>query len=211
MVLVALAVVLTAVTPVLDVRTVRVDGPSEETRPQVEAAAAVAPGTSLVWMDTGEVAARVNHLPRIASVDVRRALPGTVVVTVTERTPVVAVPVPGGSALVDGSGFAYRVVATPPDGLPVLRLPPSVAPTPQDPATGTAVRVVGALPPDLAGQVAEVRATGPHDVALDLTDGREVRWGADTDDARKVAVLRALLTRPGHTYDVSAPELPVVS
>jgi cell division protein FtsQ len=38
-----------------------------------------------------------------------------------------------------------------------------------------------------------------------------VRWGADADDARKAAVLAPLLTRPGSTYDVSTPDLPVVS
>jgi cell division protein FtsQ len=38
-----------------------------------------------------------------------------------------------------------------------------------------------------------------------------VKWGNSADSERKAMVLAALLTRPGKTYDVSAPDLPTVS
>ncbi|WP_018335683.1 cell division protein FtsQ/DivIB [Actinomycetospora chiangmaiensis] len=195
--------------PAFDVRGVEVTGASPETLPAVQQAAAVPPDTSLLWLSTADLDARVTAIPRVASVDVRRSLPGTVTVTVTEREPVAAVPAPGGVGLLDGTGFVYRAMPAAPAGVPRLVLPPGVAASPTDPSTVAAVRVLQALPPALRGQVSELRATGAFDVSFVL-DGRTVRWGADTDDERKAAVLGPLLTRPGSVYDVSSPDLPVV-
>jgi cell division protein FtsQ len=202
---------------VFDVTDVEVDGATAETLPAVRAAAEVAPGTSLLWLDSADVDARVQTIPRVATVDVRRSLPHTVTVTVTEREPVAAIPLarPGGTgqsvALVDGTGFAYRTMPAPPPGIPRLVLALGIAASPSDPTTVAAVRVLAALPADLRGTITELRAASPYDVSFSLAGGRTVRWGADTDDTRKAAVLGPLLTRPGSTYDVSTPDLPVVS
>jgi cell division protein FtsQ len=196
--------------PVFDVRAVEVTGASPETLPAVQQAAAVPADTSLLWLSTDDVDARVAAIPRVASVDVRRSLPGTVTVAVTEREPVLAVPLPTGVGLLDGTGFVYRTLPAPPAGVPRLVLPPGVAASPTDPATVAAVRVLQALPTALRGQVTELRADSAYDVSFTL-GGRTVRWGADTEDERKAAVLGPLLTRPGSVYDVSTPDLPVVS
>ena len=82
--------------------------------------------------------------------------------------------------------------------------------SPGDPATVAAVRVLQALPAALRAKVTELRANGAYDVSF-LLDGRTVRWGADAEDERKAAVLGPLLTRPGSVFDVSTPDLPVVS
>ena len=202
---------LLGVSSVFDVTAVEVDGASAETLPAVRAAAQVAPGSSLLLLDTADVDARVQTIPRVATVDVRRALPHTVTVTVTEREPVAAMPLGTGVALVDGTGFAYRTMPAPPPGVPRLVLGPGLAAAPSDPTTVAAVRVLAALPADLRGRITELRAASPYDVSFSLDAGRSVRWGADVDDARKAAVLGPLLTRPGSTYDVSTPDLPVVS
>jgi cell division protein FtsQ len=47
-------------------------------------------------------------------------------------------------------------------------------------------------------------------VALTLVDGREVIWGTTERTEEKAQKLAALLTQPGHTYDVSSPDLPTV-
>jgi cell division protein FtsQ len=195
----------------LDVTDVEVTGATPETLPAVRQAAAVPPGTSLVWLDTAALDGRVQTIPRVATVDVRRSLPHTVTVTVTEREPVAAVPMSAGVALVDGTGFAYRTMPAPPPGIPRLVLGPGVGASPSDPTTVAAVRVLTALPADLRSKITELRAASPYDVSFTLDGNRSVRWGADADDARKAAVLGPLLTRPGSTYDVSTPDLPVVS
>ncbi|MDD7921837.1 cell division protein FtsQ/DivIB [Actinomycetospora callitridis] len=209
--LVAVLVWLTVWSPLLDVRDVEVVGAAPDQIEAVRAAAAVAPGTSLLWLDGDEVARDVRTLPRIASVDVSRDYPGTVVVSVTEREPVLAAPSPaGGVLLVDATGFGYRTMPERPPGIPALTLPPGMIPSPDEPATRAAADVAVALPAALRAEVVEVRANGRFDVGFVLTGGREVRWGADADNERKAAVLAALLTRPGVAYDVSTPDLAVV-
>lgn len=208
---VAAAVWVLVFSPVLDVTEVRVAGAAPETTSAVREAVEVPEGRSLLWLDTAAVADRVRTLPRVATVDVRRSLPGTLVVTVSEREPVLAVTGPNGVVLVDRTGFAYRTIPKLPAGVPLLALPAATAPSPEDPATATAVRVLSTLPDDLRRRIAQVRAGGPFDVGFLLTDGRGVRWGADAENDRKAAVLGPLLTRPGQTYDVSTPELAVVS
>ncbi|PVZ08915.1 cell division protein FtsQ/DivIB [Actinomycetospora cinnamomea] len=210
-VLVAAALVyLTVFSPLLDVREVQVVGAAPDQVEAVRTATAVAPGTSLLWLDGDDVAERVRTLPRTASVDVSRDWPGTLVVTVAEREPVLAVHAPGGVLLVDRTGFGYRTIAERPAGVPLLMLPPGVLPSPDEAATRAAADVVVALPPALRADVLEVRAHGRFDVSFVLRGNREVRWGADADNERKAAVLSALLTRPGSVYDVSTPDLAVV-
>ncbi|GAA4891519.1 FtsQ-type POTRA domain-containing protein [Actinomycetospora straminea] len=208
---VAALVWLTVFSPLLDVREVQVVGAADDQVEAVRTAAAVAPGTSLLWLDGDDVAQRVRILPRTASVDVSRDWPGTLVVTVAEREPVLATPAPGGGVvLVDATGFGYRTMSERPEGVPALVLPPGILPSPDEPGTRAAADVVVALPVSLRTDLVEVRATGPYDVGFVLTGGREVRWGADADNERKAAVLGALLTRPGTVYDVSTPDLAVV-
>ncbi|WP_433781729.1 cell division protein FtsQ/DivIB [Actinomycetospora sp. CA-101289] len=207
---VAALVWLTVFSPLLDVRDVAVVGAAPDQVEPIRTAAGVGAGTSLLWLDGDEVAERVRTLPRIAAVDVSRDWPGTLVVTVAEREPVLAAPAPGGVLLVDATGFGYRTLPERPAGVPTLTLPPGVLPSPDEAGTRAAADVVVALPATLRADVLEVRANGRFDVSFVLSGSREVRWGADTDNERKAAVLAALLTRPGSVYDVSTPDLAVV-
>jgi cell division protein FtsQ len=207
---VAALVSVTVWSPLLDVREVQVVGAAPDQVEAVRTAAAVVPGSSLLWLDGDDVAERVRSLPRVAAVDVSRDWPGTLVVTVAEREPVLAAPLPGGVLLVDRTGFGYRTIAERPAGVPSLTLPPGVLPSPDEAGTRAAADVVVALPATLRAEVVEVRAHGRYDVSFVLTGNRSVRWGADVDNERKAAVLAALLTRPGTAYDVSTPDLAVV-
>lgn len=192
-----------------DVEAVRVTGASTVSIVDVQAAA-VAPGGPLAEVDVAAVAGRVARLPAVESVRVGRSWPHTVAVEVTERVPVAVTPTAAGSALVDRAGVVYLGRDVP--GLPQLHV---AAPGPRDPATLVGVAVLGALPPPLCTQVVAVDVTvaaagAPGQVVLGLTNDRLVRWG-DPDRAQlKAAVLAAVLTRPGHIYDVSSPELPTV-
>ena len=62
-----------------------------------------------------------------------------------------------------------------------------------------------ALRPEVAGQVARVAAPSVAAITLTLVDGREVVWGTTDRTEEKAQKLAALLTQPGHTYDVSSP------
>jgi cell division protein FtsQ len=195
-------------TSLLGVRSVEVTGIREIPREDVLDAADIQNGTPMVRLDADEAAARVAKLPRVFEVRVERSWPSTVEIIITERTPVAVLRAGGKLHLIDATGLDYAVAGAAPAGLPTLVMP-NVGP--DNPATMSAVTVLGAIPKQLEDQVTTVTANTPGDVRLTLSDGRVVKWGDARDNARKAAVLAALLTRPGKTYDVATPDFPTVS
>jgi cell division protein FtsQ len=155
-------------------------------------------------VDVAAVHRRVAALPPVRQVEVGRDLPGTVVIRVTERTPVAVVEQPGGQWLIDASGVVYAPAAERPAGLTLLKIP---APGAGDPTTRAALTVLRALPAGLLQVLAALTADAPARVRLELTDGRTIVWGDSSENEAKVRVALVLLARPGKTIDVSAPEL----
>ncbi len=195
-------------TPVLGVRSVDVVGVRDLTTAQVVAAADIRPGTPMLRLDTTGITIRVGVLPRVASVDVSREWPSTVLITVTERDPVGVLAESDGTHLVDSTGFDYATVTNAPAGLPKVLLPSA---SPSDPRTQAVVRVLAVLPAQLRTELTTISAPTPGSVTLALADGKTIRWGGAADSVRKAAVLGALMTRPGKIYDVSSPDLPTIS
>lgn len=202
---VALGLVL-YLTPVMSVRNVAVDGVAAVPQEQVLAAAAVAPGMPLLQVDTDAVAERVATIRRVATVRVQREYPSTLRITVVERVPVVVKDYPDGPHLFDRDGVDFATEPPPPT-LPYLD---TDNPGPSDPATKAALEVMLALPPEVVAQVGRIAAPSVASIALTLTDGRVVVWGTNDRTEEKALKLAALLTQPGHTYDVSSPDLPTV-
>jgi cell division protein FtsQ len=196
--------------PVLGVSTVQVDGVTTLPADQVRETAGIDPGTPLLRVDVEAARARIARLPQVASVEVTRGWPRTVVVTVVERVPIAIVGEPGGRSLVDAEGVLFdTVTGEPPAGV----VPLDVAdPGPGDPSTRAALAAVGALAADLRREVASAAAATPEDISLTLTDGTLVRWGGPEESDRKGAALAALLKQladgglePAATIDVSTP------
>jgi len=194
--------------PLIDAREVTVTGTGILTADEVRAAAAVPIGTPLLRLDIAAIEARVEQLRQVAGASVQRSLTGTVAVAVTERVPVTVLPAPDGTHLVDVTATDFATVPAPPPGLPELRVPRV---GPGEPSAVAAVEVLTGLPEPLRAQVVVVAAGSAVDVTLLLVDGREVRWGAADQGARKAAVLGPLLTQPGRVYDVTTPDLPTTS
>ncbi|WP_245931315.1 FtsQ-type POTRA domain-containing protein [Actinokineospora auranticolor] len=204
MAVVTVVVCLVFFTPVLGVRAIEVTGVQGLTPDEVRAAAAVESGTPLVRVDTDEVATRIRQLPRVGTVEVRRSFPGTLEVAITERTPVAVVVAHDGAHLLDAAAVDYGVLKAPPAGLPTLD-------SGGEQATRGAVTVLAAIPPQLSKQVVSVTARTPSDIRLNLADGRAVKWGDSDNTRRKSAVLAALLSQEGKTFDVAAPDFPTIS
>jgi cell division protein FtsQ len=123
--------------------------------------------TASVWDPTAPLAARVAAHPEIQSVAIRRKLPGTLVVSVTERVPVALVPTSAGLRTYDVRGVQLpidptRVTVDAPvlaqRDLPLLRL----------------LGEMRSGMPELYRQVNAVRRTGPSDLLLELA-GEPVR------------------------------------
>lgn len=195
-----------------DARSVQVVGTRELPADVVQAVAAVPLGTPMLRLDTKAIETRIAAIPRVASVQVRSNIDGTVRIEVTERIPVALVHHGGSVRLVDATGTAYATVPAEPPGLPELRV---ARVGPGDAATVAALAVLNTLPDWLRVQVGSVTARSQIDVVLRLDAGRdgerEVRWGDASEGERKAAVLAPLLTQPGKIYDVSSPTLPTVA
>ena len=195
-------------TNLLGVREITVSGSQIAGPEEVRAAAAVPLGTPLARLDTDEVADRIRALPSVGEVDVSRSWPHTLVITVTERTPVAVVVRPDGFVVLDASGVVFNLVTVQPAGVVVLRL---AAPGSEDPATVAALRVVTALTPQLRGVLQEVGADAPTRIVLHLIDGRVIIWGDAERSDVKATVATALLDRPARTIDVSVPDVATTS
>jgi cell division protein FtsQ len=191
-----------------DARSVQVVGTRELPAGVVRAVAAVPLGTSMLRLDTQAIETRVAAVPRVARVQVRCNLDGTVRIEVTERTPVAVARRGNGAHLVDATGTDYATVPVGPLGLPELRV---ARVGPRDAETAAALTVLAALPEWLRVQVRAVAAKSPADVVLSLDHTREVHWGGVEEGDRKAAVLGPLLTQPGTVYDVSSPTLPTIA
>ncbi|HET9424308.1 MAG TPA: FtsQ-type POTRA domain-containing protein [Gemmatimonadaceae bacterium] len=119
--------------------------------------------TRSVWDPTGPVADRVRSHPGVQTVDVRRKLPNTLVITVTEHQPIALVPGPQGFRVYDARG-----VALPVDPTRVLVDAPVLAR-----ADTALLRLLAALRADLPSlytRVSELRRVGAHELLFFLGD-----------------------------------------
>jgi cell division protein FtsQ len=195
-------------TSALGLRDIEVSGSAIAGPDKVRAVVAVAPGTPLARVDTGDVAARVRTLPSVADVAVSRSWPHTLVVEVIERTPVGVVPIPSGFTVLDAGGVVFNEVLVRPEGVVLFRL---AAPGPTDPATRSALRVLSALTPPLRAALVEVVAESPTRIRLHLTEDRVVVWGDAERSDTKATVATALLGAGANTIDVTVPDVATTS
>ena len=187
---------------------VTVEGTSRLTPAEVLSAAAVREGTSLVRLNPGSVAHRVEQLPPVARAVVSRKWPHGLVIHVVERKPAGVVVDGSRVELIDATGVAFASVPSAPHGLVTVNVPDPV-PGPGDAAARAAMRVLAQLPAAVRTDVTSVTARSLDAVSLRLTDGRTVVWGSAADGATKAAVLRTLMRRTARVYDVSTPSVAV--
>jgi cell division protein FtsQ len=178
---------------------------------QVLATARVPHGMPLIRVNTGTIARRVEQLRQVQYAQVSKDWPSTVVITITPRTPVFALPVAGGYALVDRFGVSVRDVAARPAGLPLLSLGGAVTALRGDPSVRAAALVLAELPRRAARQVRSVSATGPDDVSLTLADRSVVVWGSPARGKVKAKELTVLMRKHARSYDVSGTGTVMVS
>lgn len=142
-----------------------------------------------VWDPTGPIAERVRAHPGLDGASVTRKLPGTLVITVTERQPVALVPGPQGFRAYDAHGNALPVDLT-----------RGVVDAPVIARADTALlRLLGDLRatlPALYGRVSEIRRVGAHELLLQL-DTVPVRAanGVTMDELNQIASVEDDLRR----------------
>src|SRR5919106_3006427 len=91
----------------LRVSAIRIEGVSVLSPNSVLAASGLRGGERIFWMRTGRVASRIEAFPSVSAVEVRRTLPGTIVIHVIEREAAVVLG-RGLAADTEGVVFARR-------------------------------------------------------------------------------------------------------
>ena len=117
--------------------------------------------TRSIWGETDELVARVRKHPQVSDVEIARRVPGTLVVTITERVPVAFVPTARGLEPLDAAGRALPIDPSRVNvDLPVLAR--------RD--TGV-LRLLGELrerSPQLYERVSAARRVGRREILLEL-------------------------------------------
>ncbi len=188
--------------PVFDVRSVRVFGTGYTTEQAVLDAAQITVGVPIARVDVNAATKRVQELAQVASAEVRRGFPHSIVIEIHERVAIAAAADPNGSWwLVDKTGAMFQQVPTKPDSLTAVE-----GYTEQ--FRGVGARTAAAIPQWLRDRVAVIKVLAPEDIRMILRAGKQVAWGGEERAARKAQVLLALLHVKARFFDVSAPDAP---
>lgn len=203
-VLVVLAAV-AAFSPLLQVRSIEVEGTVYLEDEQVITAAGAVDGQNLMFADTGAAAASVAELPWVESVTVSRDWPSSVRVSVTEYVAVGVVDGADGPMAIDDRGRVF-LRGEAPEGAVAVQADPDDAD-----ALAAAGETLGALPVELRDALEEVEAPSAEEVMVRFGDGREVFWGSSDRAEEKAEATRVVLLREGQHWNVSNPAVPALS
>ena len=194
---------------------IRVQGVTGADATAVSQAARLLSGQPLARVDTAAMAARVQALGFVQSVEVDRAYPHTVVVTVVPRRPIAAISRPGFStALIGTDGVIFTRSSAAPTGLPTVTAEMSQP----DSDAVKAVAEVLALPSSLRSAISELRIVDGNsltfkfkvkDPAGTSSTVKSVVWGSSGDAALKGRLVGILAKQPVNSIDVSVPSTPV--
>jgi cell division septal protein FtsQ len=117
--------------------------------------------TQSIWDETDELLARVRNHPQVSDVEISRRVPGTLVVTITERIPVAFVPTARGLQPLDAAGRTLPIDPSRVNvDLPVLARRDT-----------TVLRLLGELrerSPQLYERVSAARRVGRGEIVLEL-------------------------------------------
>jgi len=209
-------------TPALDVDHVRVTGAVRTGEQAVVDVSGIERGDVLLTAPLGRAARRIAVLPWVQTVQVRRAWPGTVKVTVVERTPIAAVPTQDNRwVLVDARARQLAVAKDLDTSLVRIDADPIVAQlgTDLEGRTSAALRVAASIPATLRDRVIALRpaAGGTVDGTVRLRDGREasLRFGTPAQTAAKWLALLSVLDEADPArlagIDVRVPAAPALT
>ena len=195
--------------PLLSLKTIRIEGASRVSAVSVRAAIEGQIGRPLALVDFASITRALGKFPLIRSFVTETVPPDTLIIRIAERAPIATLATSTGFSVVDPAGIVIDSAVERQPGFPLIELG-SASTT--SPAFTAAVGVLLALPSDLLKKVDTVTAQTSDDVTLVLTGGQSVVWGSAEQSALKAKVLAAVITVGGATtkYDVSAPNHPVL-
>lgn len=202
-------------------RTVRVFGAVHTSETSVLSVSGLSAHPALISVNTGADATSLEMLPWVKSAKVTRSWPSTVVVRLTERTPIAIAMVDRlHGYLLDQSGRVLARVSRPPSGVvSVLGLGAIPAPGGFLPAhAGNLLAVAAAIPISLEPKIASLAEDRVNGLTLQLLHGPRVVLATTADLRQKMVSLATLLATSSHvsfagivTIDLRVPAEPVLT
>jgi cell division protein FtsQ len=202
--------VVTAYSPVMALRHIDVIGAHSVKAADVRQALAGELGKPLPLVRTADVRHALDDFRLIESYSTQLEPPSTLVVRITERTPLAIVKQGASYEVVDQAGVVLSAGASPQAGLPVVTVPAGQQPE-SSAGFAAAAAVIAALPDAVRATVTGASATSANNVTLTLQGGKQVVWGGVDQMELKTADLQALLkgAAGASVYDVSSPRAPI--
>jgi len=207
-----LLVTVAVYSPLLALKTLRIEGASSVSAASIRSALADQIGTPLALVNFGKIKTELAHFPLIRSYVTETVPPNTLIVHIVERAPLGVIATADGFTVVDAAGVTLSHATERPQKLPIID---SGSTKTASTAFKAAVSVLLALPASVASRVDTVSARTKDDVTLVLDGvGQRVVWGSADRSAVKARVLADLISHQDPNsvveYDVSAPNSAVV-
>ncbi len=178
--------------PILALRTIRVEGTSAIQASTVQDALSGQLGTPLALLDDARMRSELSHIILIRSYVTEIVPPNTLVVRIVERKAIGALRTGTTYEQVDPAGVVLATSGTP-AGLPVIEIGKSGV---NSAGFAAAVKVLLAMPASVLTQVGSISATTLDNVSLTLTQGKQtVIWGSAAQSNLKAAALATLLKK----------------
>lgn len=185
---------------------------------------ALAPGTNLFKLDVHDAVAKIEMHPVIKSVIISRKIPHTVVLQITERTPVALVVGHDCYLAVDVEGKYIKQM----NDLLDLNLPVISGVTVKEnsgpgtnlssPGLDAALQLVSLMEEPFLKNVTEIQAATPQSLTLKMLQGVEIRFGEPKNIDWKFEIIKELLMENGEIInnqtveyiDLRSNSLPVI-
>jgi len=197
--------------PALVVKEIRVSGIHYADRAAVHSAAKTALGGNILLLRKGHVATAIERVSEVESVTIRRSLPCSVQVELTERRPHASLVWNGSYYLLQSDGLAFHAMKSPAVGLPVIKVAQCAQAKVGKACSGSGVRsalTIVKLARERRLNVAKISVDRLGDICLNMGSGFYVKLGQPEEMARKMTLLqKALAYKPSLARDAAYIDL----
>ena len=181
---------------------VKVEGIKRLNQQTVMQVAQVKLGEPVISAQPAKISKRLAAIPQIKSVQVERGWPHSVLIKVTERSPVAASIGRTGFNLIDDEGMLAGRSKIKPKKFRLITAKPNT------PAMKSAVKIALAMP--AKWKVAKITAENSNSVIVELIHGQTIAFGSGEQAKLKVKVVGSLIINNYRHINVSTPLSPSV-
>lgn len=185
-----------------DVSEISVKGSKHLSTKAVVTLSGVSKGTNLYKIPLEDVEKRIEKSPWVKSVSLSRRPLKTLVIEITERTPIAIVTMKKDSFYVDEDGWVIGAVSKIDSTVPrIADLPVNLNPGQRITAKGfeNAISCLKNLDPELKRKIGIISAASPEKISLYVSAGEgnvvEVLYGSSEDSEKKNKVIKTILSQ----------------